>query len=98
MLKGEGLCQTVLSNPLLTNRPSSIAVQMHKAVIIEGRIHHALSFVCRKTLLHLGPDWGMQVFHSRMNHKFVHQVLLQAVGVGQTAKGVTYKALALSYL
>lgn len=52
--------------------------QVHKAVIIEGRMHHAFSFVCRKTLLHLGSDWALQVFHSRLNNRFVREVRFAA--------------------
>jgi len=49
-------------------------LQKYKAVIIEGRVHHAFDFVCRKALLHLGPDWSLHVFHSKMNDEYVHQV------------------------
>jgi len=69
---------TLRSIPVASAEPVR---QKHKAVIIEGRVHHAFEFVCRKTLLHLGPDWSLHVFHTRMNDAFVHEVLQNVPGV-----------------
>ena len=45
------------------------------AVIIESSVSSAFEFVVRTTMYHLGPTWGLQVFHSRENSAFVHSVL-----------------------
>ena len=51
------------------------------AVIIESSVSSAFEFAVRTTMFHLGPTWGLQVFHSRENSAFVHSVLSDMLNV-----------------
>ena len=65
------------SIPLHDFRSLSIAASpsQYSAVIIEPTISSAFEFSVRTTMYHLGPRWGLQVFHSLENREFVRSVL-----------------------
>jgi hypothetical protein len=49
------------------------------AVIVEPRPHKALKFVIETALLHLPPDWPIQLFHGTQNEEFVRRELLPLI-------------------
>lgn len=51
------------------------------AVIVEPTIDSAFAFSVRTTMFHLGPTWGLQVFHSKENSEFVKAALSDMMNV-----------------
>jgi Protein of unknown function (DUF5672) len=51
------------------------------AVIVEPTIDSSFALAVRTTMFHLGPTWGLQVFHSKENAEFVKSALSDMLNV-----------------